>query len=50
MTGDDFLKWHTNPQEGGPKGLDISADGSLLAISTHAVPLDLFYVKEIFSL
>jgi DNA-binding beta-propeller fold protein YncE len=49
MTGDDFLKWHTNPQEGGPKGLDISADGSLLAISTHAVPLDLFYVKEIFS-
>ena len=50
MTDDDYLKWHTNPHEGGPKGLDITKDGSLLAISTHAVPLDFFYIKEIFSL
>ena len=47
MKDEDFLKWRNNPQEGGPKGLDISTNGCLLAMSTHAAPLDFFNVKNI---
>ena len=47
LTENAFIKGQTNPQEGGPKGLDISADGSLLAMTNHEAPLDIFYIKDL---
>lgn len=34
-----FKRGQVNPEEGGPKGLDILADGSLLAVSCEEVPV-----------
>ena len=47
LTEEAFLRGHANPQEGGSKGIDISADGSLLAITTHEAPFDIFYVNAV---
>lgn len=35
----DFLKGRSNPQEGGPKGLDFSADGSILLVASELEPM-----------
>lgn len=37
-----FRRGQRNPQEGGPKGLDILADGSLLVVSCEALPIAFF--------
>ena len=37
-----FLKGHVNPQEGGPKGIDLSAGGDILAITCEEQPLAFF--------
>lgn len=42
MDEETFQRGHTNPEEGGPKGLDILADGSLLAVSCEEVPIAFF--------
>lgn len=39
-----FLRGHVNPQEGGPKGLDISIDSTVLVVSTEFQPLAFFEV------
>ncbi|RYD83239.1 MAG: hypothetical protein EOP84_08195 [Verrucomicrobiaceae bacterium] len=39
-----FLRGRENDQEGGPKGVDLSSDGSILACSCHQQPLAFFKV------
>lgn len=43
-----FLKGRTNPQEGGPKGLDISSDGRLLMVTSQHQPFGLFSLPDLF--
>lgn len=42
MDDETFQRGRKNPEEGGPKGLDILADGSLLVVSCEEVPLAFF--------
>lgn len=42
-----FLRGHSNPEEGGPKGLDIDRTGGLLAITCEEQPLALFAVSSV---
>jgi hypothetical protein len=42
-----FLRGNTNPQEGGPKGLDVLVDGSLFVISCDEVPIAFFDFRAI---
>lgn len=42
MTDDEFGTERDNPEEGGPKGLDISPDGLLLAVTCTQLPLAFF--------
>jgi hypothetical protein len=37
-----FLRGQNNPQDGGPKGLDILEDGSLFALTCEETPLQFF--------
>lgn len=39
---EDFRRGQANPQEGGPKGVDILADGSLFVVSCEEVPIAFF--------
>lgn len=39
---DTFLQGRSNPQEGGPKGLDIDLQGRLMVITNEMVPLAFF--------
>lgn len=43
-----FLKGRINPEEGGPKGLDFTRDGRLLAITCEQQPLSIFDEKVLF--
>lgn len=42
LAEDVFLKGRLNPEEGGPKGLDLSGDGALLAVSCEHQPLAIY--------
>ncbi len=46
MDDDTFQLGHKNPQEGGPKGLDIDCTGRILAITSEHVPLQLLVLTE----
>lgn len=43
-----FLAGRHNPQEGGPKGLDIEISGTIMAITCEEQPLAFFCVKSLF--
>jgi hypothetical protein len=43
----DFLRVHVNPQDGGPKGLDIDEAAGILAITCEAQPLAFYDLKAI---
>ena len=43
-----FLRGRLNPQEGGAKGLDLTRDGSLLAVTCEEQPLAVFDVAALF--
>ncbi|PWW01745.1 hypothetical protein DFR52_102409 [Hoeflea marina] len=49
MDQETFLRGHCNRAEGGPKGLDIDASGSLLAVTCEHMPLAMFPVSGIFA-
>jgi hypothetical protein len=42
-----FLRGRQNPEEGGPKGLDLLADGSLLVVSCEEVPVAFFDFRSV---
>lgn len=44
-----FLKGRTNPEEGGPKGLDLTRDGALLAVTCEHQPLAIFDEAVLFA-
>jgi DNA-binding beta-propeller fold protein YncE len=44
LSEDRFLKGHVNPQEGGPKGIDLTSEGDLLAITCEEQPLAFFHL------
>lgn len=43
---DAFRRGHTNDEEGGPKGLDVSGDGTFFVVSCQAVPIAFFAFAE----
>ncbi len=47
MTDEAFRRGRLNPQEGGPKGIDISEDGSVLVATCESRALAFFDVGEI---
>lgn len=48
VIGDEaFRRGHKNPEEGGPKGLDALADGSLLVISCQEAPIAFFDFRAV---
>lgn len=47
LSEDAFIRGHANPEEGGPKGIDISSDGTLLVSTSKEAPLDIFYIKDV---
>ncbi|MDQ7746915.1 LpqB family beta-propeller domain-containing protein [Hydrogenophaga pseudoflava] len=44
---DTFLQGRSNPQEGGPKGLDLDRQGRLLIITNEQVPLAFFDLRPL---
>jgi DNA-binding beta-propeller fold protein YncE len=46
---DTFLKGRENAQEGGPKGIDISLDQTVLVASCHQQPLAFFSIGDLAS-
>ena len=44
LDDETFAKGHVNPQEGGPKGLDLSREGDLMAITCDEQPLAFFHL------
>lgn len=42
MEDDTFRRGQSNPQEGGPKGLDVLDDGSMFVVSCEEVPIAFF--------
>ncbi len=42
-----FARGHVNPQEGGPKGIDISPDSNLLVTTTEFQPLAFFDISAV---
>ncbi|MBL9050059.1 MAG: hypothetical protein JNK19_08110 [Tabrizicola sp.] len=44
---ESFRRGHKNPEEGGPKGLDTLADGSVLVVSCEEVPIAFFDFRTI---
>ncbi len=42
-----FLKGHVNPQEGGPKGIDLTSAGDVLAITCEEQPLAFFHLAAL---
>ena len=42
-----FIRGHTNPQEGGPKGLDLTGDDRILVASCEEEPIVFFDVRKI---
>jgi DNA-binding beta-propeller fold protein YncE len=47
MDDDSFNRGHKNPEEGGPKGLDILADGSVMVVSCEEVPIAFFDFRAV---
>ena len=48
MDNEAFLRGHVNPQEGGPKGLDLMGDDRVLVASCEEEPIVFFDVRKIF--
>lgn len=48
MDNEVFLRGHVNPQEGGPKGLDLTSDDRVLVASCEEEPIVFFDVRKIF--
>lgn len=48
MDNEVFLRGHVNPQEGGPKGLDLTSDDRILVASCEEEPIVFFDVRKIF--
>lgn len=44
---DDFHRGHTNPAEGGPKGLDIDPTGQIVLITNEEVALQAFWLNDL---
>jgi len=42
MDPDTFARGRFNPQEGGPKGVDVDADGRVLVVTSESQPLSFF--------
>ena len=42
MDGETFARGHVNPQEGGPKGIDIHPQANVLAVTAETMPLAFF--------
>lgn len=47
MDDHSFQRGRNNPEEGGPKGLDILADGSVLVVSCEEVPIAFFDFRSV---
>jgi hypothetical protein len=47
MDDESFLRGHQTPEEGGPKGLDILTDGSVLVVSCEEVPIAFFDFRSV---
>jgi hypothetical protein len=47
LTNEDFLHGRANPEEGGPKGLDVDSSNSILVTTCETVPLAFFNLAEI---
>ena len=47
MDGETFQRGRYNPQEGGPKGLDIDRTSSVLAVTSEHQPLALFDARAV---
>ncbi len=48
MDNETFLRGHANPQEGGPKGLDLTGDDRILVASCEEEPIVFFDARKIF--
>lgn len=47
LSEETYLKGRTNPQEGGPKGVDLTTAGDVMVITCHEEPLAFFHVPEL---
>jgi DNA-binding beta-propeller fold protein YncE len=47
LDGDTFLRGHNNPEEGGPKGLDIDKTETVLAITCEEEQLAFFTLSSV---
>lgn len=47
MDDEVFRRGHKNPEEGGPKGLDLLADGSVLVVSCEEMPIAFFDFRSV---
>ena len=48
MDDETFSRGHINPEEGGPKGIDLSSDDHVLVASCEEEPIVFFDVRKIF--
>ncbi len=48
MDDETFGRGHVNPEEGGPKGIDLSSDNHVLVASCEEEPIVFFDVRKIF--
>ncbi len=48
MDNETFIRGQTNPQEGGPKGIDLTNDDRILVVSCEEEPIVFFDVRKIF--
>lgn len=48
MDNETFIRGHANPQEGGPKGIDLTSDDRVLVVSCEEEPIVFFDVRKIF--
>ena len=48
MDNETFIRGQTNPQEGGPKGIDLTNDDRILVLSCEKEPIVFFDVRKIF--
>lgn len=46
LDDETFARGHVNPQEGGPKGLDLTREGDLMAVTCDEQPLAFFHLAE----
>ena len=48
MDDETFSRGHINPEEGGPKGIDLSSDDQVLVASCEEEPIVFFDVRKVF--